>query len=234
MSKFRILLASALLVFSVSAVRASDIQITGSGTWASSTNPSAGITATVATTPWSAPGGTWAFTLTLADPTLVVPDGSTTGAFQTFSILGWSYTLNGSPVNVTGEPPAVVVWYPNSASQGVYGGFDIDFGPPTTNISTAPLDTFNVVGNDTNQVFFTTDSSGNFTGLISPATYNNILVDFDLSSQCNPPSVGCGPTDTGTGIGNITVSTVATVTPEPGTLMLLASGVVGLIIKRRK
>lgn len=224
MSKLRFAIIVALLAFAVSAARADEIQITGSGTFASAPNGTT-IPNTVATTPWSAPGATWSFTMLLADPTPVIGGGTTPGVFQTTSFISFSYLLNGAPVNVAGSPIADVFWYPFSPGDNVLGGFDINFA---ANNSVAPTGTFNVHG----PVVFT----GGLTtfAITSPASYSNVLVDFDLSSQCDPSLPTCTSlTDTGTGTGNITVSTIAA-TPEPATLMLLASGLSALLLRRKK
>jgi len=111
-----VLLAIALLFTTPNAV-AGEAQFSASGSW----GPNAPVT------DWSAPGGTWAFSFVLPNPTTVFDGGM--NDLVTTSIASYSYSFNGSPVNI---PAADVIFFPLADA----GGFEIDFiagGSDTTN-----------------------------------------------------------------------------------------------------
>ena len=197
-------LALALLLATPDA-KSGEAQFSASGTW----GPNAPVSN------WSAPGGTWSFSFVLPNPTAVFDGGM--NDLVTTSILNFSYSLNGSAVNI---PAADVIFFPLADA----GGFDIDFiagGSDTTNgiaCSAAMPCSFDVFGDQ-----FYTDGLPLITLQPGAAT----AVDFDYTA-----SIIAGQFDP-TGTGSVSGLSVTSV-PEPATLSMLAIGTLGALARRRR
>jgi hypothetical protein len=89
MKILRILLLGASALLLLASTASADTVVTGNGTWGDNTP----------LTPESAPGATWAFSFTIADPVTDAVD--LTGAFETQQVAGLVYLLNGTQIPVT-------------------------------------------------------------------------------------------------------------------------------------
>jgi PEP-CTERM motif len=207
-----ILLAVVVMTFGTITTRADSTTFSGSGTWGSGAPVSN----------WSAPGGTWAFSFTVPNPTPVsFFDPPQNTEFITTAISNFSFSFNGAAVNI---PAADVIFFPLNQ----FGGFEIDFtagGMDTTNnIHCAP------------DAFCSFDAFGGqfYTGTVPSLTLvpGKITgVDFDYSAPLINGDLN--PAGTGT-VNSFTGPTGSPAVPEPATVSLLALGLLGIFAKSRK
>lgn len=161
--------------------------------------------------------------------TLIPPDGDVSG--PPGSTVGWGYTIINSSSNwletlsasagsfIDGTPD-LIFDFPTVAPESFVTE---DFSPTTTaSCSSPPCGLYE----------FTWDSDAPV-GTVNSGTFT-VSSEYFSGDPANPSSTDLGPAPDASADYSASVSSTVTVTPEPATLLLLLTGICGLVLYKQR